>query len=609
MKESKEFIAKLVSRKQVSERTYKLEFMVVDDIFTFRAGQYVWLKVRALLYPDPRGEQRAFTIASNPGMSTFSIMFRYSESGFKKTLLEIPIDSLVDIFGPCGSFIVHTVDISNNYTFVAGGVGVTPFLSICEYFLLNTTIANAHLIYCETSESRIIPEVIELQKKSLLDTHLRVTIHIGTIEDGFVERYNVFGRDSVWCLSGRVGMIKALSLQLLSIGITKNQMRFEEHYPYFPYERELILPESDENTEKNIYKLALDDALTLTIITDINGRILYANNATSQISGFAHSEILGNTPRLWGGLMDKAYCAEMWRMIKDDRLPFVGKVKNRKKSGEEYIAELTVVPILEANGDLIGFYSSEKNITELVRIDKAKTEFVSLVSHQLRTPLSSVNWFSEMLLAGDAGALNSEQRKYLEEIYSGNQRMIELVNDLLDVSRLDLGTFIINLVPIDIIELIKSVISEQQSKIDERKIQLRCNFSENIPIMPIDSKLMRMVLQNILSNAIKYTHEGGIVDFSVSVPDGVNILIIIKDSGYGIPEHQQKDIFSKLFRADNVKQMDVEGTGLGLYITKSIIESSNGKIWFESEENRGSTFFVTFPLDGMKKLELGKSPF
>lgn len=609
MKEGKMFIAKLVSRKQVSEETHMLEFMVVDDMFAFHPGQYVWVKVRELLYPDPRGEQRAFTIASCPGKSTFTIIFRSSLSGFKKTLLEMPIDTLVDIFGPCGSFCAYTPKSNEKMTLVAGGVGVAPFLSILEHCLTGVDSPRAHLIYCESSESRIIPEVIALQKKSLQTKNLQVSIHIGAIEEGFVQLYNTFGRDSTWYLSGPMGMIRVLSTQLLSVGITKNQMRFEENYPYFPYERELTLPVGNESSEKNIYKLALDDALTHTVITDINGRVLYANNATSQRTGFSHGEILGNTPRLWGGLMDKTFYEEMWRMIKNDRLPFIGKVTNRKKSGEAYTAEISIVPILELNGDLVGFYASEKNITELERIDKAKTEFVSLVSHQLRTPLSSVNWFSEMLLTGDAGELNSEQRKYLEEIYSGNQRMVELVNDLLDVSRLDLGTFIINLVQTDIIVLIEDVVLEQQSQIDEKKIQLHRIFSENIPQMAIDLKLMRMVLQNLLSNAIKYSPENSTIDFSVNVPDGKNILIIIKDSGCGIPEHQQKDIFSKLFRADNVKQMDVEGTGLGLYITRSIIESSGGKIWFESRENMGTTFFVTFPLDGMKKLEHGKSPF
>lgn len=248
-----------------------------------------------------------------------------------------------------------------------------------------------------------------------------------------------------------------------------------------------------------------------------------------------------------------------------------------------------------------------RDVTVDKDVDKAKTEFVSLASHQLRTPLSAINWYTEMLLDGDAGKITAEQKKYLEEIYHGNRRMVELVNALLNVSRLELGTFAVDPEPTDLTKLIDSVIEEQKPKVNAKKINLKYKKTKNIPIIQADPKLLRMVYQNLLSNATKYTPEKGSITIEVSFDKEKNkILSKVSDTGWGIPKEQQGKIFSKLFRADNVKEHDAEGTGLGLYIIESIIKQAGGLITFESEENKGTTFFVSLPVDGMKKKEGGK---
>lgn len=260
---------------------------------------------------------------------------------------------------------------------------------------------------------------------------------------------------------------------------------------------------------------------------------------------------------------------------------------------------------LRAKGKPIlgGFLLMLEDITKEKEIDKAKTEFVSLASHQLRTPLSTVNWYVEMLLAGDAGKLNEEQKKYLDEVYRSNQRMVGLVGALLNVSRLELGTFVVEPEPTDVLALARSVIDEQKPHIEEKKLKLTEKHADNLPLLNADPKLLSIVFQNILSNAVQYTPKGGKIEISLSLDDKKNILLKVSDTGYGIPKKQQDKIFTKLFRADNVQEKDTEGTGLGLYIVKLIIDHSGGKIWFESEENRGTTFYVTLPLGGMKKKE------
>jgi len=155
--------------------------------------------------------------------------------------------------------------------------------------------------------------------------------------------------------------------------------------------------------------------------------------------------------------------------------------------------------------------------------------------------------------------------------------------------------------PTDIVVLVRSVLDEQKPQIDEKNIKVSPVFEKDIPLMQVDPKLMRMVVQNLLSNAVKYTPEKGQVNISLSLDGKNTVLLKVSDTGYGIPKKQQEKIFTKLFRADNVREKDTEGTGLGLYIVKSIIEHSGGKVWFESEEDKGSIFYVSLPLGGMKK--------
>jgi signal transduction histidine kinase len=240
-------------------------------------------------------------------------------------------------------------------------------------------------------------------------------------------------------------------------------------------------------------------------------------------------------------------------------------------------------------------------MTKEQEVDRAKTEFVSLASHQLRTPLSSINWYTEMLLAGDAGEINDEQKKFLTEVYKGNQRMVELINALLNVSRLELGTFAVDPEDTDVIALAQSVLDEQMPQIHERNIQLSTHLAPGTPHLLADPKLLRMVLQNLVSNAVKYTLPGGSLSVRVE-PDADNIAITVADTGLGIPKEEQGRIFSKLFRATNARTSDT-----GLYIVKSVVENAGGTIHFESTEGKGTTFFIKLPKTGMHKKEGAKS--
>ncbi len=362
---------------------------------------------------------------------------------------------------------------------------------------------------------------------------------------------------------------------------------------------------ADAKAKDEAILASIGDGLT---VADEKGRLIFFNKNASDILGVGANQNAAVENHDTYGVFDPI----TFKKIPTEQTPLLLAVKGHTldkiplfirnaRVPEGKFISVTATPIL-LNGKSVGGVAILRDMTKEMEIDKAKTEFVSLASHQLRTPLSTVNWYAEMLLAGDVGALNKKQKKYLDEVYRSNQRMVELVNALLNVSSLELGTFVIEPKSVDIRKLAKDVVDEQKPQINIKKIKFAFSCGKNVSFMRADPKLMRMVVQNILSNSVKYTPEGGHVRLSLSLADEKNIQIKISDTGYGIPKKQHDKIFSKLFRADNVRNKDTDGTGLGLYIVKSIVEKSGGKIWFESPvENRGTIFYVILPIKGVPK--------
>ncbi len=360
----------------------------------------------------------------------------------------------------------------------------------------------------------------------------------------------------------------------------------------------------DTNAKDEAILASIGDGL---VVADGTGKLIYFNQQAEDIMG---KGLVSTDPSTWQqeyGLFDPItlqplpleqnplFIAVHGRPV--DKVELF--VRNPAMPQGKFIS-VTARPIL-SDGKSIGGVVIFHDITKETAVDKAKTEFVSLASHQLRTPLSAIGWYTEMVLSGDTGDLNQEQKQYLGEVYKGSRRMGELINALLNVSRLELGTFIVEPEPTDIVKLAQTLTSEQRPQIEAKKIIFEQNYAVNLPIFNADPKLLGMIFQNLLSNAIKYTPAGGRVNPATGQADQLSI--VVADTGYGIPKDQQGQIFAKLFRADNVRKLDTEGTGLGLYIVKSIVDHSDGKIWFESAENQGTTFHVTFPLKGMKKKE------
>ncbi len=278
------------------------------------------------------------------------------------------------------------------------------------------------------------------------------------------------------------------------------------------------------------------------------------------------------------------------------------------KDGQQIHVADSAAPLLDNDGNVFGCVVVFRDVTHAREVDKAKTEFVSLASHQLRTPLTPIRLFSEMLLSGEVGELKPQQREYVNSISESSKRMISLVNDLLNVSRLELGRLKIEPVSTDMIIFLRDVIKEVIPAGDLKGCKIILNEpSEVLPNINIDQTLLRQVIHNLLTNSIRYS--GAEKDSLISVSigrDENNYLIGVKDNGIGIPKDDQEHMFEKFYRAENAIKAEGEGSGLGLYIIKMIVESSKGRIWFESPpkgESGGTVFYVSIPLVGMTKKE------
>jgi len=262
---------------------------------------------------------------------------------------------------------------------------------------------------------------------------------------------------------------------------------------------------------------------------------------------------------------------------------------------ENLVLEVSTIPIMreeEKMGTLVILH----DITREKMIERMKTEFVSLSAHQLRTPLSAIKWTLRMLLDGDLGPILKEQREFIEKTYKSNERMINLINDLLDVTRIEEGKYLYKPILTDFEPICQFVINSYREEVERRKLKIEFKKPEKkLPRVKVDVEKIRLAIQNLLENAIRYTKSGG--EISVSLRDlKKEIEFSVRDTGVGIPKDQQARVFTKFFRAANVIRMETEGSGLGLFITKNIVEAHGGRIWFESEEGKGTTFYFTLPV-------------
>jgi signal transduction histidine kinase len=237
-----------------------------------------------------------------------------------------------------------------------------------------------------------------------------------------------------------------------------------------------------------------------------------------------------------------------------------------------------------------------RGVEKVAEANIIKTEFISIISHQLCSPLSAIKWNLEIIETEKDGGNNLSPKKliFLENIKKSNEKMLKLVGDLLEVVRIDQGRSLFEKKDASLEMLAREVIDDLGYLKAAKNVKVIFESERSLPMVHVDCKKMRIVLENLIGNAIKYSKDGGEVRITLRQKDN-DVRMVVQDQGVGIPHYQHNKIFEKFFRSNNVSKYRTEGVGLGLYLVKAILKNFDGRVWFESEVDKGSTFFVSIP--------------
>ncbi len=329
----------------------------------------------------------------------------------------------------------------------------------------------------------------------------------------------------------------------------------------------------------------LDDMGDHVIITDENAVILHANKATMATTGYSREEIVGKKAgSVWGGNMSREFYSDMWQTIKVDRKPFVGVVKNRKKDGQYYFAELRIYPVLDASGNLRHFIAIEPDITDRVTREVVQDNFISLVRHELRNTIGVSRLMLDIL---SQDTLTLDQRGVIENIAKENIRMQATIDTLSLIEGAN------RLTPSDLHRVsLNDVVQTALERFAGEKGTAYTMESDGECVIVSSRSIVTHVVENLISNAIKYSPQGGQIRIELHKEHN-GCVFICTDSGIGIPEADMQHIFDPFFRASNAKRE--HGTGIGLFVSRELLNKIGGRIQIESSLNEGTCVTVFLP--------------
>lgn len=346
----------------------------------------------------------------------------------------------------------------------------------------------------------------------------------------------------------------------------------------------------EKEFDKERILAVIDSLIDGLLVFDINAKVLLVNQAIRKFFGLEEKEILGKSIVDFSDFSGIKYL--FYLLGKGIREVY----KKELKIKDDLILEVTSTPIL-IDGQKIGTIVILHDITREKAVERMKTEFVTIAAHQLRTPLSEIKWVFNALLREKSLELNETQKEIIKQGYHSIERFTSLINDLLKSVEVEEGRYVYKFEPLDIEETIQKALDSFEEKIKEKELQFEFKISsKKLPKIKADKERITIVFENLIDNAIRYTPKGGMIVLNLQLREK-EIEFSIKDSGIGIPEREQKDVYKKFFRASNALKTETEGSGLGLYIAKNIIEAHKGKIYFTSKEGEGTTFYFTLPLN------------
>ncbi|NWF70527.1 MAG: GAF domain-containing protein [Chloroflexi bacterium] len=363
-----------------------------------------------------------------------------------------------------------------------------------------------------------------------------------------------------------------------------------------------LLRSEQEEAQKS--QAILEGIADGVMLTDANGLVILFNSAAERILELPRDQVLGQPLAMLTGLYSSS--SNIWARSMEDwsshpeRLTAGQYIDERLSLGDRVVSvHLSPVYISGSQGQqFLGTVSVFRDITKEVEVDRIKSEFIANVSHEFRTPMTSIKGFADLLLMGAVGDMEEAQKRSLKIIKDNADRLSSLVNDVLEISKIDAKRDELTVEQIDVQEVIGQVVDNLQEKMDARgkQLQVQVNIAPDLPAFEADSEKLMRILMNLVDNAFNYTYAGGLIDITLE-RQGERVLLSVRDTGIGIPEEFQPRVWRRFERYEqHALVMDVAGTGLGLSIVKELVELHHGQIWFESQLNKGTTFFVSLPL-------------
>lgn len=357
---------------------------------------------------------------------------------------------------------------------------------------------------------------------------------------------------------------------------------------------EIIERKQAEERLKLLLKV-FESAANSLVITDEEGVIEWVNPAFTVITGYSAEEVVGHNPRLLkSGRHDEVFYKNLWDTI-NSGMVWQGEIVNRRKDGTMYVEDMTITPVRNDAGGISHFIAVKQDITERKRVEKIKNEFISIVSHELRTPLTSIRGSLGLMAGGVAGDLSPQAKRLTDIAMRNSERLIRLVNDILDVEKINAGKMIFAMQPQDAVTLVEHVLEVNRAYGEQYDVEFVLeNRLDSEARIYVDSDRFEQVMTNLLSNAAKFSPPGSTVVISMDRHDG-SIRIAVTDRGPGIPEEFRDKIFDAFVQADSSDSRTKGGTGLGLTITRTIVERLGGEIGFITASGEGTTFYVNLP--------------
>ncbi len=366
----------------------------------------------------------------------------------------------------------------------------------------------------------------------------------------------------------------------------------------------VMLRKEQEDTSRSVAILeAVADGV---LVTGTDNTLTFVNASLGHILDIKPENILGKPVEYFGGIFGRT--ASNWAETVRHWSEEPGSVKQGENYAEQLelesgrIALIHLSPVIFQN-DFLGTVSIFRDITHEVEVDRLKSEFVATVSHELRTPMTSIKGYTDLLIMGAAGAFNDKQVHFLKIVKNNAERLNILVNDLLDISRIEAGNITLTPLPLDLRRLAEDVIEDmlRRSQEEAKPMAISLEAPKELPRVLGDSERIRQIIANLVDNAYHYTPENGIIRVLINPVDGKEVQVDIQDNGVGIELQEQDRIFERFYRGDDPMVLAAPGTGLGLPIVRQLVEMHKGRIWMKSKgvPGEGSTFSFTLPIQGI----------